>query len=273
MQKPLNNTAQEVKTCCSMTTPQNPPSGATLAEEFEAALEWWKAAGVDHDFSDDATDWLAPAQVASDGSDTTPIPAKPKRVIPTPPPPKKIGGAQENWPNELNAFHDWWVTSPDIDDGGSFAPVKPRGTANAALMIVVAEPEENDTDMLLSGPQGRLLANMLRAMGMDADKVYIASVLRRHTPMPDWAALREAGLGDLVMHHIRIAAPQRILTFGRNIPPLLGNDTAQGAAFSHNINHDGRSIPVMGVGSLPELLRSPPRRQRFWRNWLEWIDS
>ncbi len=256
-----------------MTTPQNPPSGATLAEEFEAALDWWKAAGVDHDFSDDATDWLAPIADSTGGLEAAPQPVKAKKASPPPPPPKKIGGARENWPNALEAFHDWWLSSPDIDDGGSFPPVKPRGAANAPLMIIVAEPEEQDTDMLLSGPQGRLLANMLRAMGVEPDKAYTASVLRRHTPMPDWAALRDVGLGDLVMHHIQIAAPQRILTFGRNIPPLLGNDTAQGAAFLHNFNHDGRNIPVMGAGSLPELLRSPPRRQRFWRNWLEWTDS
>ncbi|MCX9148811.1 hypothetical protein OPU67_15820, partial [Erythrobacter sp. WG] len=33
----------------------------TLVRELEAALAWWQAAGVDHDFTDDATAWLAPA--------------------------------------------------------------------------------------------------------------------------------------------------------------------------------------------------------------------
>lgn len=269
----MNSTAQEVKTRRSMHTPANAPSGPTLAEEFEAALEWWRGAGVDHDFSDDVTDWLAPAEQEPSATGDHPGPKPRKPLAPPPPPPKKIGGDPAQWPDTLDAFHKWWTQNPAIDDGGTYPTVAPRGTAGARLMVLVAEPEEQDSARLLSGPQGSLLGNILRAFGLAPEDVYFASVLRRHTPIPDWEALRGAGLAELTIHHVGLANPQRILAFGRNIPPLLGNDTAQGAAILHNFNHEGGSIPVMGVGSLAELLRSAPRRQRFWRNWLKWTDG
>ncbi len=256
-----------------MTTPTKEPSGATLADEFSAALEWWKEAGVDSDFADDATDWLEAPATEATRDPTAPTKPKTKPTEAPPPPPKKIGGDAEGWPGELAAFTKWWLESDAIDDGGASPVIAPRGSANPELLILVPEPEETDSDTLLSNTQGCLLGGILRAADLAEEKVFIASVLRRHTPMPDWTALQAAGLGDLLTHYVGLVNPKRILAFGRNIPPLLGNDTAQGAAILHNINHEGRSIPVLGVGSLAELMRSAPRRQRFWQRWLEWTGS
>lgn len=248
------------------------PSPHTLADEFAAALNWWRDAGVDHDYSDDVTDWLAAPEAQSPVEQQPP--AQKRKTAPAPPPPpKKIGGDCSNWPRDLSAFQEWFATDNSVDDGGAFPAVRPTGAPGAELMVLVPEPEENDRDALLSGPQGRLLKGILQAAGIPADQVYIAAVLRRHTPMPDWADLRGAGLGDVVHHHILLAAPKRLLTFGRSIPSLLGNDTAQGSVILQNINHDGRSIAAMGASSLSELLRSASRRQRFWQRWLEWTDS
>ncbi|MGB7374468.1 hypothetical protein [Pontixanthobacter sp.] len=268
-----------------MTTPENPasrhPPEHTLAEEFAAAVAWWKEAGVDHDFADDATDWLADTPVPADSASAAPstygstsatplAPVRPLAQRPVKSPPQKIGGNTDSWPSDLAAFQQWWLSDPSIDDGGAFPVVGPTGNAGCSLMVIVADPEESDTATLLSGRHGQLLTGMMRAAGTADDAVYTASVLRRHTPMPDWAALSAAGIGDVLLHHVRLAAPKRIVTFGRNIPPLLGNDTAQGTAILQNVNHDGESIPAMGAGSLAELLRSAGRRQKFWQRWLEW---
>ncbi|GAA4643647.1 hypothetical protein GCM10023115_16070 [Pontixanthobacter gangjinensis] len=249
------------------------PTNNNLADEFAAALEWWKEAGVDSDFADDATDWLAEADtlkgVSSPMQQIAPQPKKPIAPAATPPA-KRIGGDQAGWPAELAAFQSWLLESADVDDGGAFPIVPMRGLKGSELMVIVSEPEESDRDHLLSGPQGNLLSGMMRAACLDDSGLYLTSVLRRHTPMPDWSSMAEAGLGELLSHHIALAAPKRILTFGRNIPALLGNDTAQGAAILHNFNHEGGSIPAMGVSSLAELLRSAGRRERFWQSWLGW---
>ncbi|MFZ1741884.1 MAG: uracil-DNA glycosylase family protein [Pontixanthobacter sp.] len=248
------------------------PSNLTLAQEFAAALDWWRDAGIDSNFSDDATDWLAEsdAKVAAVNAASQAPTARVKPVAAPPPPEKRIGGDKENWPTSLEQFQIWLRESADVDDGGGFPIVSPRGPHKAKLMIIVGEPEESDREALLSGPQGKLLAGMMRAAAIAPESLYLASVLRRHTPMPDWAALRAAGCGELLTHHIALVAPERILAFGRSIPALLGNDTAQGAAILHDFNHEGGSIPAMGVSSLAELLRSAGRRQRFWHSWLEW---
>ena len=41
----------------------------TIARELEAALAWWHAAGVDCDYVDDATAWLAEAPAAKPAVD------------------------------------------------------------------------------------------------------------------------------------------------------------------------------------------------------------
>ncbi len=259
-----------------MTGPKIP----TLTEEFAAAQAWWKDAGVDFDFDDEATDWLAQpdgkvSQAASDPAHA-PIPAATKS---SPTPRSSIaekaklvplGGEKSTWPGDLAAFQSWWLAEPSLDSGGSFPRIAPRGAAGARLMIIVPEPEEQDSDHLLSGPLGKFLGNMLAAMGLNADEVYLAAALPRHIPMADWQQLQAAGLAELLRHHIILAAPEKICALGRNIWPLLGHDLTQGSAHLPDFNHEGGSVPILGAEGLAELLRSPPRRKRFWQRWLSW---
>lgn len=256
------------------------PKPRTLTEEFAAAQAWWKDAGVDQDFDDTATNWLAEAEAppALELSDPAyaPVPATkktastPGNIAPEKPKMAMLGGEKSGWPGDLAAFQSWWLTEPSLDSGGSFPRVAPRGLSGAKLMVLVAEPEQSDSDRLLSGPLGKFLENILSAMGQSADETYFAAALPRHIPMADWAELQAAGLGDLLHHHIALAAPERICVLGRNIWPLLGHDLTQGTANLPNFNHDGRSVPILGAEGLAELLRSPPRRKRFWQRWLAW---
>lgn len=257
------------------------PKPRTLIEEFAAAQAWWNDAGVDQDFDDVATDWLAPPEpgggAGAGDAASSPPPSEAKRnSLPpanTPPEPAEVprlGGEKSTWPSDLAALQSWWLTEPSLDGGGSFPRIAPRGPAGAKLMIIVAEPEEQDSSQLLSGPLGTFLGNMLAAMGLPAEDVYFAAVLPRHLPMPDWAHLQAGGIGELLHHHITLAAPDKICALGRNIWPLLGHDLTQGPAFLPDFHHDGRNVPTLGAEGLAELLRSPPRRKRFWQRWLEW---
>ncbi len=259
-----------------MTGPKTP----TLIEEFAAAQAWWRDAGVDSDFDDIATDWLAqPDEKASlelPDPAYAPIPAAIKtspvqrNSIAEKEKPNPLGGEKSTWPGDLAAFQSWWLTEPSLDSGGSFPRIAPRGAAGAKLMIIVPEPEEQDSEHLLSGPLGKFLANILAATGMDADEVYYAAALPRHIPMADWQQLQAAGLTELLRHHIVLAAPEKICALGRNIWPLLGHELTQGSAHLPDFNHEGGSVPILGAEGLAELLRSPPRRKRFWQRWLNW---
>ena len=81
------------------------------------------------------------------------------------------------------------VGDAHIDTARAYPRIAPRGDAGAALMVLVPQPEESDRDRLMSGPQGRLLANILAAMGLEESEVYLAAALPCHTPMADLAML------------------------------------------------------------------------------------
>lgn len=259
----------QVKTATVIADRPAPP----LADQLAAAFDWWREAGVDCDFAEDATDWLAPPEEAE--AAPAPAPAANKKAPPRPLVPAaasahKVDADKASWPTDLAAFREWWLTSATLDAGGACPRVPPAGPAGAALMIVVNQPEEGDAERLLAGPEGALLEGFLRAAGVEADGAYLASLLPRHDSAPDWPAIRASGLGDLLAHHIQLVAPKRILLLGRNIPPLLGHDMAQAPAILRNINHESLNIPAMGAGGLADMRRSARRRERFWRCWLDW---
>lgn len=242
------------------------------ALDFAAAIEWWRDAGVDCDLADDATDWLAepvqaePAPQTTKGTNPVHSPAEA-------PPPQKIDLLGPNPPADLSAFHEWWLTEPELDAIGLRGRVPPRGPAGARLMVLVMDPEQGDTERLLSQAQGQLLSRILGAMGIAEDQVYLASALPRHTPMADGAALAAQGFSKVLQHHIRLAAPQRLLAFGTNILPLLGHDAAQEPASLQNFNHEGYSVPLMASEGLDAMMAMPRLKARFWHRWLEWTGS
>lgn len=242
-----------------------------LAKELAAALEWWRKAGVDNAFHDEAAGWLTdPAE------ETGPVAAAAHRedAPARPAPPKlRLGGATASWPTDLPGFRRWWLFETSLCDEGTYPRIGPRGEPGAELLLLVAQPEECDRETLLAGPQGRLLGAMLQAMGVPEERAYFASALPRHTPLPDWESLQTSGLREIVAHHVAIAAPARIVAFGRVASALVSHDPAQDAAPLRFFNHGGTMVPVMNAEDLEALLRRPRARATFWRRWLELTDG
>lgn len=242
------------------------------AADFSAALEWWRDAGVDLDFADSPTRWLAPpadgaaplAQPDAGMAHYSAPPQEPQAPVRT-----AIGGDPAHWPNDLAAFRDWWLAEPSLDDGQVRARVAPRGLAGADLMIVVPQPEAGDRETLLSGPEGRLLGAMLSAMGIAPEAAYLAAALPRHTPLADWSALAAGGLGRVLAHHVGLVAPRRLIVLGSNILPLFGHDPAQTTKPSSFFYHEDRSIPLLGGREPAALLVRPAWKAGFWQRWLE----
>lgn len=246
-------------------------SQQVLAGSIAAAMAWWRDAGVDCAFADEATAWFTPPEPEPAPGEDRPAPVA-KFVAPPPPPRPRIGGDPASWPQDLEAFRQWWLEEPSLDNGQVSRRIAPRGPVGAPLMVLVEQPEEEDTDQLLTGSQGKLLSAMLAAMGIERDSVYHASVLVRRMPLPDIPALAEAGLGDITRQHLHLAAPQRLIVFGANILPLLGNDPAQTAQSLRSFNHEGRTIPLLAAHGLEAMVR-PTAKAAFWRKWLEWGQS
>ena len=244
-----------------------------LSDEITAAFAWWHDAGVDLDFTDDVTDWLAQPEVADEQAGDAPRRTSPPPKAEPAPAQQKVDLLGPNFPQDLTEFHNWWLEEPGLDPIGPRGRISPRGKAGSELMVLVVDPEAEDRDRLLSGPQGRLLARALTAMGMKEDQIYLASALPRHTPMADGAALAQAGYTEVLLHHIKLARPKKILAFGTNILPLLGHNAAQDPQSLREINHDGARVPLLVTEGLDSMLAMPRLKARFWRRWLEWTDG
>jgi DNA polymerase len=243
-------------------------SSFTLAEQLAAAQAWWREAGVDSDFADEPRNWLAQsAEPAAPPEPWSAASTSPVEAAPAEPP---LGGDRRHWPRSLADFAPWWLAGDGLETGGTAPRVPPRGAAGAELMILVPMPESEDCDRLLAGPQGRLLANMLSAMGIGEDAAYLAAALPRHVPHPDWQALAARDLGVILAHHVSLAAPKRLLVLGRAMLPLFGHDPAQAGAKPRQIALQDCPVPAL-VSFGPEALLQRPRfRAGLWRGWLEW---
>lgn len=241
------------------------PENQALTEEISAVVAWWRDAGVDCVFHDAPESWIVdeakPAEAAS------PAAVMPKPPVDAPRPPAIDPAAP---PTDLKAFRDWWMSAPELDGGRVSGRVPPRGQPGAALMVLVEEPEASDTESLLSGQQGRLLDAMLGAMGVNADEVYVASVLPRHMPLPHWAEIAAAGFGAVLARHVSLVAPRRILALGGNILSLAGNNLPNREDISREFNHEGDSIPLFAGRGLAALLERPRWKAQLWRDWLDW---
>ena len=237
-----------------------------LGRSVSAVLDWWADAGVDLGFHDEAEAWLCPPAAGAAAAVHAPADADSRasamdgttarqRTSPFVPE-DRLGGDAAAWPTGLSEFRTWWMTEPSLGERGAYPRVPPIGATGADILVLVPMPEDVDREELLSGPAGRMAHLLLRAMEIAPGSAYFASVLPRHTPLPDWSGLASRGLADIVRHHINLARPGRVLVLGRVIGSLF--------------EPDGKVLLAPG---LDELQRSAQRRQRFWRSWLEWTGS
>lgn len=256
-----------------------PPVIPNVSEEVASAMEWWRDAGVDYDFSDDVTAWLSspPAeqeQTASQNAAATRQPGTAQRAAKPEssaiPETLRIDFFAGNKPQTLDEFREFWLTAVGLDAIGPRGRVAPRGQAGADLMVLVVDPEEGDQGTLLSGPLGQLLGNILSAMGSPPEKVYFASALPRHTPMADTASLAASGLDEVVRHHISLAKPQKIIAFGARLTPFIAESLTQPEKSLRKNNYSAALPPILATEGLESLMETPPLKARFWRRWMEW---
>ncbi|MEM6826749.1 MAG: hypothetical protein AAF553_02280 [Pseudomonadota bacterium] len=251
----------------------------SLRDELSSALDWWREAGVDTVFTDDATVWLREPGEEEAAVEVDPPAESPSLLTREPAKASEVAANAaaapidffaQGKPETLEEFREFWLTAPDLDPIGLTGRVPPRGAQSADLMVLVVDPEQRDTDALLSGPQGRLLKSILDATGVSTDRAYVASALPRHTPMADSAALAGRGLGAVLHHHISLVAPKQLIAFGSGLAPFFD-------AYLNQTTTDSRQ--VQGLAPLPApfmcegldgLISMPSLKARFWRRWMEW---
>jgi DNA polymerase len=211
-----------------------------------STLEWWRDAGVDTLVDDAPRDWLA--------RNPTPAPAI------APPAPAPI---EAPLPDTLDAFVAWRLSS-EAPEGARGPAIPPEGQQGAAIAVVIDCP--GDT-ALLGEDEARLFERMLAAIGLTREAVYLAS-LTTVRPIGGRIPPEQLGqLGDLLRHHLSLAAPRRVLVMGQAASrALLATDDARPPRNLHAVNLNDVTIEVVPSLSLGVLLKKPALKAEAWKD-------
>lgn len=142
------------------------------------------------------------------------------------------------------------------------------GNPDAEVMFIGEAPgaEEDRTGVPFVGRAGQKLNDMIKAMGLTREEVYIANVLKARppnnaTPTPDEAQK----CGPYLHEQVRIIRPRVIVTLGKPAANfMLGSTEAMGSMRGHWHEFDG--IPLMPTFHPAFLLRqyTPENRKKVW---------
>ena len=142
------------------------------------------------------------------------------------------------------------------------------GNTDADWLIIGEAPgaEEDRRGEPFVGRAGRLLDQMLFAIGQSRDQVFIANILKcrppnNRDPKPDEAA----ACREYLERQIELIRPRIILAVGRIAAQnLLGSDDPVGRMRGRP--HDFGGIPLVVTYHPAYLLRSPSQKVKSWKD-------
>ena len=142
------------------------------------------------------------------------------------------------------------------------------GNPAADWMIVGEAPgaEEDRRGEPFVGRAGKLLDEMLRAVGLCRDAVFIANVLKCRPPRNrDPSKAEAAACRSYLEQQIAAVAPRLILVVGRiAAQELLGSNAPVGRL--RGSEHDFNGTPLIVTYHPAYLLRSPAQKARAWED-------
>jgi uracil-DNA glycosylase family 4 len=143
----------------------------------------------------------------------------------------------------------------------------------AAEILVIGEAPGADEDRQgepFVGPAGQLLTQMLRAIGLDRETVFIANTLKCRPPENrDPAAAEVESCLPFLQRQIQLVQPKLILVVGRIAAHNLLNVDAPIGKLRGQVHHYGeQQIPVVVTYHPAYLLRSPAQKRKSWADLL-----
>jgi len=223
--------------------------------EAASALEWWRDAGVDMLVDEDPRDWTAREAAPAVASNA------PQPALAEPEP-------EEQLPATLEAFIDWRFGSGAPESAWVEPIVAPMGNPAAPLMVITDFPEsEGEAPSLLAGPAGRLFDRMLAAIGLDRDSVYFAPLCAARPITGSVPREAEERLGELVRHHVALAAPQKLLLLGQTVSrAVLGADGGLQRGRLQPVNQENGQSLMVATFHPRFLLTRPAAKADAWKD-------
>ncbi len=140
------------------------------------------------------------------------------------------------------------------------------GNREADWMIIGEAPgaEEDRRGEPFVGRAGQLLDEMLRAIGLDRERVFIANILKCRPPNNRDPKQEEAdACREYLNHQVALLKPKVILAVGRiAAQQLLGRDDPVGRLRGQR--HTVDDVPVVVTYHPAYLLRRPSEKARAW---------
>ena len=139
----------------------------------------------------------------------------------------------------------------------------------AADWLIIGEAPGADEDRLgepFVGRAGQLLTNMLRAIGLAREEVFIANILKcrppnNRDPQPE----EVSSCGSFLRQQIDLIQPKIILAVGRiAAQSLLNVSTPIGQMRGKKYSYQDTGIPVVATYHPAYLLRSPQQKRKSW---------
>lgn len=142
------------------------------------------------------------------------------------------------------------------------------GDENANWMIIGEAPgaEEDRRGEPFVGRAGQMLNEMLRAVGLSRESVFIANVLKCRPPNNrDPEAGEAAACRQYLERQIELVQPQVILAVGKiAAQTLLQSDEPVGRMRGRQ--HDLNGVPLVVTYHPAYLLRSPSQKRKVWQD-------
>jgi uracil-DNA glycosylase family 4 len=146
------------------------------------------------------------------------------------------------------------------------------GNREAQWLIIGEAPgaEEDRQGEPFVGRAGKLLNNMLLAIGLQREEVYIANIVKCRPPNNREPAPEEAQTcAPYLARQIALIKPKIILAVGRVAAQnLLKTDRPVGSLRGKRFYYEQTDIPVIVTYHPAYLLRSPQEKRKAWQDLL-----
>lgn len=142
------------------------------------------------------------------------------------------------------------------------------GSESADWLIIGEAPgqEEDLRGEPFVGRAGQLLDNMLRAINLTRNQIYIANVIKCRPPgNRDPLAAERVACNDYLLRQIALLQPKIIIVVGRVAAhALLSTDESVGKLRGRELSFGENEIPVVVTYHPAYLLRAPLEKMKVW---------
>ena len=146
-----------------------------------------------------------------------------------------------------------------------------KGSATASLLIVGEAPgfHEDQQGQPFVGRAGQLLDQILQAMDISNDTVYIANVLKCRPPENrDPTVIEVQHCTPYLAEQIALIAPKIIVALGRHAAHyLLQNEKSLGQLRKQEFTYGASNTPLFVSYHPAYLLRNPKDKQQAYDDW------